>query len=91
MPSGTATATYSCTGNDAVDGGLSSATLTAVGLNPFSLSAKVVSDPVDSPDDGEQFTMNFTWTITLPQNLVDVAVNTAMVTQLTQQGVSADR
>jgi hypothetical protein len=86
LPAGTATTTYTCGGNDALDGGLSSQILAAVGLASFTLPTTITTNAVDSPNDGEAFSMDFTYAVTLPSGLVDVAVNTAMVTQLTQQG-----
>ena len=74
LPSGTATTTLSCTGNDAVDGGLTTTILDAIGLNPVGLSATITSDPVDSPDTGDTFTMTFHWAFTLPQDLANTAV-----------------
>ena len=74
LPSGTSTTTYSCTGNDADDGGTTNAVLTGIGLNPVSIDAEITSDAVDAPNDGDTFTMTFHWRFTLPSALTSIAV-----------------
>jgi hypothetical protein len=74
LPAGTATTTLSCGGNDAVDGGVTTAILQGIGLDPVGLPATITSDPVDSPNTGDSFTMTFHWAFTLPQSLASTAV-----------------
>jgi hypothetical protein len=73
VPAGPATADLSCTGNNDPT---TDAILAGTVGNPVILGAKFTTNAIESPDDGEAFTLDFTWTFTLPQSLVSVAVAT---------------
>jgi hypothetical protein len=79
LPAGTATATYTCNGADPD----TQALLDAVGLSTFEVPVSITSAAVEpSPSPGEDFSMEFTWTFTLPQPLANIAVGLG-ITDLT--------
>jgi hypothetical protein len=70
VPDGPASFTLSCTGADAATANL----LRATGLSPILLGATVTTNGIDSPADGDQFTLQLTWQFTLPATLAAAAV-----------------
>ncbi len=70
VPAGPASFTLSCTGADAATANL----LKATGLSPILLGATVTTNGIDSPADGDQFTLQLTWQFTLPATLAAAAV-----------------
>jgi hypothetical protein len=86
VPAGPSTFGSSCTGNDAVDGGITNTLLNGVpGLtNPIVLPTELRTNGIESPADGESFTLDLTWDFTLPASVAGVAVGLG-TTSLTQQ------
>ena len=80
VPSGPATFNLSCTGNN--DPTTDQILAGTVG-NPVLLPATITADTIPSPADGEQFSLGFTWHITLPLPLVSLAI--AFTQTLVQQ------
>jgi hypothetical protein len=82
VPAGPATFTSSCTGAD----DLTNTLLNGVpGLtNPILLPTQITTNSIESPADGETFTLDLTWEFTLPASVAGVAVGLGN-TSLTQQ------
>src|SRR3954469_25977779 len=80
VPAGPATADLSCTSNNDPT---TTAILAGTVGDPVILPATIATNAIPSPEDGEAFTLDFTWTFTLPQPLVSIAV--AATPNLVQQ------
>ncbi len=72
-PDGSSTFNLSCTGNDALDGGTTTIILTTFNVNNFPLPTEITTNPIDSPEDGEEFTLSMTANFILPAAVVQVA------------------
>jgi hypothetical protein len=68
-PSSSSTFDLSCAGTDPVTNQI----LGAYSLDPFTMPTTVSSNEIDSPADGESFTLDLTWQFTLPAGFVGVA------------------
>jgi len=79
VPTGPAAFSVSCTGADDT----TNAVLTGVGLNPLVLPATMTTNAIDSPSDGEAFTLEVTTNFVLPASIVAIAQSTGN-TVLTQ-------
>src|SRR5262245_54112517 len=66
VPAGPASFNINCTGADET----TNLILTGVGLNPLTLPATMTTNAIDSPADGEQFTLDLTTQFVLPASIV---------------------
>jgi len=89
VPAGPSTFDSSCTGNDAVDGGVTNTILSGIpGLtNPIVLPTKLTTNAIVDPGDTASFTLDLTWEFTLPASVAGVAVGLG-TTSLNQQSAA---